>query len=293
VVLAARRAHLLAQVAEECRAAGGDALAVPTDVTRESDVDALRDATLAQWGRIDVWVNNAGTTLFALLDEGEFSLHRRVIETNLLGAIYAARVVLPVFRRQRAGTLINVSSLLGAIGQTYVPSYAISKFGMRGLTEALRADIADEPNIHACTVLPYAVETPHFQSGGNMVGRAAHPMPPVQYSEDIARAIASVAQRPQRVRHVPRYVVFGVALHRVLPRTTERVLRRALTRFHFGAPQATTEGNLFVPTADAGPIRGDRRPLVSSVGLALWTARELLSIVATSIARRLRGAAKE
>ena len=287
-MLAARRADLLADVANECRAAGGEALAVPTDVTREADVDALRDATLAEWDRIDVWVNNAGTTLFALLDQGDFTLHRRVIETNLLGSVYCARVVLPVFRRQRAGTLINISSVLGQVGQTFVPSYAISKFGVRGLSEAVRADVADEPGICICTVLPYAVETPHFESGANLVGRQAHPMAPALSAERVARAIVSVARRPRRQVHIPRYVPIGLALHRVFPRTTERLLRHALVRFHLGAPQSVTEGNLFVPTRDAGPTRGDRRPLVSTVGLALWVARELVAMLGSAIARRLR-----
>ena len=288
VVLAARRGHLLTDIAKECRAAGGEAIAVPTDVTREADVDALRDAALAEWDRVDVWVNNAGTTMFALLDQGDFALHRRVIETNLLGATYAARVVLPVFRRQRAGTLINISSVLGEVGQTFVPSYLISKFGVRGLSEAVRADVADEPNIHVCTVLPFAVQTPHFESGGNLVGRQAHPMSPAISPERVAQAIVSVARRPRRQVHIPRYARLGVALHNLLPRTTERLLRHALMKFHFGAPQPVTEGNLFVPTSDDGPTRGDRRPLIGTAGLALWAAREFLVIVGSAIARRLR-----
>ena len=288
MVLAARREHLLSEAAAACRAVGGEALAVPTDVTQEREVDALRDAALARWGRIDVWVNNAGTTLFALLDQGDFSLHRRVIETNLLAAVYAARVVLPVFRRQRAGTLINVSSVLGEIGQTFVPAYAISKFGLRGLTEALRADVADDPNIHICTVLPYAVQTPHFESGANLIRRQAHPMSPVQSTDRVARVIVDVTQRPRRQRYVPRYAPIGLILHRLLPRTTERLLRHALIQFHFGAPQPSTEGNLFVPVADHGSTRGDRAPLIKSGALALWAARDFTKIAASAIARRLR-----
>lgn len=287
LVLAARRAGLLVDLSKECREAGGDALVVPTDVTRESDVDGLRDAALAEWNRIDVWVNNAGTTLFAALDEGDFTLHRRVIETNLVGAVYGARVVLPVFRRQRAGVLINVSSVLGSIGQTFVPAYAISKFGVRGLSEAVRADVADEPKIGVCTVLPYAVETPHFASGGNLIGRRAHPMSPAISPERVAHAIVSLARRPRRQVYIPRFAPIGVALHSIWPRTTEKLLRHALIRFHFGAPQPNTDGNLFAPIADSGPIRGDRRPLIGAAGLALWAARELLVIVGSAIVRRL------
>jgi NAD(P)-dependent dehydrogenase (short-subunit alcohol dehydrogenase family) len=179
---------------------------VLTDITRPADIERLVDETLARWGQIDVWVNNAGTTLFARLDEGEFEAHRQVLETNLIGAMYAARLVIPVFRRQGRGTLINVGSLLSQIGQAFVPSYVISKFGLQGLTETLRTEFADDEEIHVCTVLPYATDTPHFQDAGNQIGRRAHAMPFVQDPERVAAAIVDVVARPRRQRYVPRYV---------------------------------------------------------------------------------------
>src|SRR5690606_38778192 len=102
--------------------------------------------------------------LFALLEEASFEEHRRVIETNLFGAMLAARAVLPVFRAQGSGVMVNVGSVLSQVGQPFVPSYTISKFGLRGLSEVLRVELADEPAIQVCTLLPYAVDTPHFQS---------------------------------------------------------------------------------------------------------------------------------
>jgi NAD(P)-dependent dehydrogenase (short-subunit alcohol dehydrogenase family) len=95
VVLAARREASLREVAALCEDYGGAALVVVTDTTCEADVQRLVDETLRRWGRIDVWVNNAGTTLFARLEEGEFAAHRRVLETNLIGPMYAARLVVP------------------------------------------------------------------------------------------------------------------------------------------------------------------------------------------------------
>lgn len=108
-------------------------------IGRATALERLRDIALETWGRVDVWVNNAGTTYFARLDEGDMRAHRRVIETNLIGAMVAARCVLPVFRRQRSGTLINVGSVLSQVGQPFVPAYVVSKFGVRGLSEAVRA----------------------------------------------------------------------------------------------------------------------------------------------------------
>lgn len=156
----------MSDTAERYRQQGAEALVVVTDVTQEADVRALLDAALARFGRIDVWVNNAGVTLFAALEDAPFEEHQRVIETNLYGAIHGARAVVPVFRRQKRGVMINVGSILGKVGQPFVPSYVISKFALRGLTEALRAELADEPDFHVSSLLPYAMDTPHFESGG-------------------------------------------------------------------------------------------------------------------------------
>lgn len=98
-------------------------------------------------GRIDVWVNNAGVTAFAALDDGSFDIHRRVIETNVFGSMYGARAAIPIFRRQGHGILVNVSSTLGKVGQPYVPSYVVSKFAVRGLSETLRTALADHPDV--------------------------------------------------------------------------------------------------------------------------------------------------
>ena len=113
VVLAARGLAALEEVATRCRPAGGEALATDTDGTDEEAEPRLAARALELTGRIDVWVNNAGVTAFAPLLEGPFEDHRRVIETNVYGPIFGARAVLPIFRRQRAGVLINVSSVLG------------------------------------------------------------------------------------------------------------------------------------------------------------------------------------
>ena len=86
---------------------------------------------------------------------------------NLIGAMHGARAAIPTFRRQHRGTLINIGSVVSHVGQAFVPSYVISKFGVRGLSEALRVELADEPDIHVCTLFPYAIDTPHFQTARN------------------------------------------------------------------------------------------------------------------------------
>jgi NAD(P)-dependent dehydrogenase (short-subunit alcohol dehydrogenase family) len=278
LVLAARRVDELEKTAQGCRERGGEAMVVETDVTSEDAVKRLVAAAIDRWGRIDLWINNAGVTLFARIEEGDLADHRRVIETNLFGAIHGARAVVPVFRRQRSGTMINVASVLSKVGNPFVPSYTISKFGLAGLSEALRVELAEHPDIHVCTLYPYAIDTPHFEDGANALGLQASAMPPMQSPEAIARALVGLARRPRRHRFVPRIAVLGLAAHWMFPRLTERLLLRALWRFHLGRVEPTTDGNLFEPASGEATVHGHRPPRVSTPAFVLWSAREILRI---------------
>lgn len=284
VVLAARRRDALEETAALCRMADGDgdAAVVVTDVTREDDVRGLAESAIARAGRIDVWVNNAGVTVFAPLEEAPFEEHRRVMETNVYGAMFAARAVMPIFRRQKRGVMINVGSILSKVGQPFVPSYVISKFALRGVTEALRAEVADEPDIHVCSLLPYAMDTPHFESGANRVGRDAHPMPPIQSPEKVARVLVRMAAAPVRERHVPGIAVLGLAWHWLMPRTVERLILDILRQWHFGrVPERPNPGNLYAPdAADPSTVHGTRPPLVATPTLFAWAAGRLVRLFA-------------
>lgn len=277
VVLAARSVEALEETAAKCRAEGSKALVVPTDVTVEDDVMRLAERALEVTGRIDIWVNNAGVTAFGALEDGPFEIHRRVIETNLFGAMYGARAVMPIFRHQRAGVMINVGSILSKIGQPYVPSYVISKFAVRGLTETLRTATADDPDIHICSLLPYAIDTPHFQEGANLMGLDARAMPPTQSPEKIARALVRLIERPRREVHVPRLATAFLALHAVAPRLVERGILHVLREWHFGhqrLPNST--GNLYLPTTPEGHTHGDRPARASLARVLVWTAGHFL-----------------
>jgi hypothetical protein len=184
--------------------------------------------------------------------------------------------------------LINVGSVLSQIGQTYVPAYVISKFGLRGLSEAVRADVADVPGIQVSTILPYAVDTPHFQDAANATGKQARAMQPIQEPERVASAMVDLAVRPRRQRYVPRYIVAGLALHWLWPSATELLLRRALSTFHLVGQQRATQGNLYSPAATGGSVHGTRRPVISRTLFAMWLAREIVTMSAGWLHSTLR-----
>lgn len=111
VVLAARRTDVLNDVAGQATAAGGTPLVVTTDVANAQDVQKLAAAAVQRFGRIDVWINNAGIGAIGAFDTIPVEDHARVIDVNLKGVIYGSHVALQQFRKQRAGVLVNVGSV--------------------------------------------------------------------------------------------------------------------------------------------------------------------------------------
>lgn len=283
VVLAARRAALLRDLAAECAALGGLALAVPTDVTNPDAVAALARAALARFGRIDVWVNDAAVHLFGRLEDHPPAATRRVLETNVLGYTYGAQAAVAHFRSRGRGVLINVASAVAQIPQPYAAAYVMSKHAVRGLARGLRQELWLDGlrDVHVCTVMPATVDTPLFRHAANFSGRAVQAMPPVYTPEGVAETIVRLAARPQ-----PEVVVGALAravagLHRLFPGLVERAMAKQVDALHVvrGKPgPADFEGNLFTPmeagaeARDGWKARRRRSLLPVAAGLALPAA---------------------
>jgi short-subunit dehydrogenase len=212
---------------------------------------------IESFGAIDVWVNNAAVTGFGRIDEMPEELYQQIIETNLMGYVNGTRAAVSRFRKQGAGVLINVASVAGKIGQPYTSAYCTSKFGIVGLSNSVRAELLDEPNIHVCTVLPPSIDTPLFQHGANYAGRQAKPMPPVYSADRVARAILSLAVRPKREVAIGAMGKFLNTFSRVTPAMAERILARQVSKKHFSDQPASEElGNVIEPTADPYGVSG-------------------------------------
>ncbi|MFE6588964.1 SDR family NAD(P)-dependent oxidoreductase [Streptomyces sp. NPDC057781] len=175
VVLAARSEQALAEVARECEERGGRALAVPTDVSDEAAVQALAQCAADWSGRIDIWVNAAAVWSYGRFEDTPGPVFRQIVETTLLGQVYAARAVLPHFRAEGHGVLINISSLYGRLSSPYVAPYVTAKWGLLGFSEVLRQELRDTPGIAVCTILPGAVDTPIYRHAANYTGRQIRP----------------------------------------------------------------------------------------------------------------------
>ena len=162
VVLAARRADRLDQVADQCRATGGTAMAVPTDVADRRQVEALVARTMDAFGRVDVMVNNAGFGLFALVHETGEQDMRRIFETNFFGVFHGCHAVAPIMIRQRSGHIFNVSSVIGKRGTPFHGAYSATKFAIVGLSDSMRVEMRPY-GVHVTCVCPALTATEFFQ----------------------------------------------------------------------------------------------------------------------------------
>jgi short-subunit dehydrogenase len=273
LVLCARRDPALHEVATECEGLGGRALIYAADVTDEQAVQDLARHAIENLGRIDVWVNNAAVTLFSRFEETPPELYRRVIDTNLFGYVHGARAVLPCFREQGSGVLINNASIAGEIGQPYTSAYSVTKFAIRGLGECLRQELLDAPDIHVCTLLPASIDTPLFQHAANLTGRAVKPISPVIDAERVAKAIVRLAERPRRELYVGGSGRLTALQHSLMPGLTERMLARKVERDHFQKRSAPpTQGNLFAPMSEWTSVDGGWRASTPRSGAGLLLA---------------------
>ncbi|EYF06897.1 SDR family oxidoreductase [Chondromyces apiculatus] len=290
VVLAARGREKLEEVADEVRRAGGVPLVVPTDVRSEDEVKALARSALKQFGRIDVWVNNAAVSLFARTEDAPYEAYKQVIETNLFGCIHGARAVIPCFRGQGYGVLINVGSVAGIYGQAYTSAYCVTKFGIRGLGESLRQELLDTPDIHVCTLMPATIDTPIFQHAANYTGRAVQPMPPVIDTYRVAHAMVSLAERPRRELIIGWAAKLLAVQHKFAPGMTERQIARMVEDKHLQErPAPLSPGNLFQSMPELSGVsggwkhdgtQGRRKRLPAAMAVAVPTAAAVAAMAA-------------
>ncbi|AZC17728.1 oxidoreductase [Pseudomonas sp. CMR5c] len=128
--------HLVSQFGED------QVLALTLEVTRPADIDAGVAAAIERFGRIDVLVNNAGTILFGMIEDGDIAGARALFNTNVWGLTAMTRAVLPGMRARRSGTIVNISSKAGIAGFATTGFYSASKFAVEGLSEALAQEVA-------------------------------------------------------------------------------------------------------------------------------------------------------
>jgi 3-oxoacyl-[acyl-carrier protein] reductase len=191
VVLAARSLDRLQAIAQEIRASGGEAAAVSMDMTSAESIGEGIAAGVKEFGRIDILVNNAGIAKDGLAVRMKAADWEQVLATNLTGAFFAIQQVLPGMMRERWGRIVNVSSVVGEMGNAGQANYVASKAGLIGLTKALAQEIGSR-NITVNAVAPGYIETEMTEGlpqelKDKMIGRT--PLRRIGAAADVANAV--------------------------------------------------------------------------------------------------------
>lgn len=258
LILVARRKHALEDLAEECRAFGSDVLTCPVDVTYEEDVQNTVNQTISRFGGIDVLVNNAAQSILGKFEDIPMQDFRRVIETNLFGYINFIRAVLPYFKTTGKGHVINLSSVVGRLGQPFSIPYTVSKFGIVGLTESLQQEYANEKGINFSLVLPGTIDTPLFNQAANYMGVAVKAPEPVLPASDVAKAIVRLIKSPKKQVVVGPLSKYAFAAKAIAPKYFDKKFRTSVLEGHFkqSEPEQRNSGNLYQPKEEYNQISG-------------------------------------
>ena len=158
VVASARNAEALAELIAKIKSQGGDALAVVGDVAVEDDANNLVKKAVEAYGQVDIFINNAGITRDGLLLRMKNADWDAVLDTNLKGAFLCTRAVAKVMSKQRSGRIINISSVVGEMGNAGQANYCASKAGLLGLTKSVARELARR-NVTVNAITPGFITT--------------------------------------------------------------------------------------------------------------------------------------
>ncbi|MFE8886502.1 SDR family oxidoreductase [Pseudarthrobacter enclensis] len=248
LVLAARGAAALESAARDCRKRGATVVAVTADVSDAAQVEALAARAVTEFGRLDVWVNNAAVGAFGRIADVPPEDFQRILDVNIIGYVNGARAALARMTAQGGGVLINVASIVGETPLPYSAAYSMSKAAVRALSVSLRSELALDArqDVSVCTVLPATIDTPFYQHAANYTGRKPVAMPPVYTADRVAKTVLRAMRHPRR-----EVVAGGVAAHLLMlqhkatPGAVERAIARQVDRTQLRRrPAATTSGNV-------------------------------------------------
>ena len=260
VVLAARNETALNEVAKEIGRLGGRAQPIVTDVAAWEQVERLARQAVEHFGRIDTWVNNAGISAYATVEQLTVAEIERIIQVNLLGEIYGMKAALAQMKRQGQGTIVNVASALAERAVPLQAAYCASKHGIKGFTEAFRLELERERSgIMVTLIEPSSINTPLFTHARSRIGVKPMPIPPIYEPRVVAEAILFAAEHPRRT------IVAGGAgkvmttLQRISPALLDRYMLQGDRMVEAQKTDQPDDGkdNLAAPMPGSGAATGD------------------------------------
>jgi len=205
LALVSKTPEKLDAVKGEVKQIGGEAVALPTDVTNAKQVEEMAKKAFQHFGQIDILINSAFWGPPGSLEETTEDFWERTIDTTLKGPFLCTRSVVPYMRKNGGGRIVNIGSLAGKIGEDNRTAYCAAKWGLEGFSAALREELLRD-NIHVQLVSPAATDTPFWpSSGAKLTPEILERFIPV---ETIADTIVWVISQPDQV-HIPDIPVYN------------------------------------------------------------------------------------
>jgi len=223
VVIAARREDPLRQLA----AANPQLFPVVADVTSDAAVARLIETTVKEFGRIDILINNAGIGMRALVEKTKPEDARRVMEINFFGVLRCTQAALPVMRRQGAGQIVNIASVLAVIATPRNSIYCASKFALLAFSDALRLEVRSA-GIDVITILPGYTDTPFFDNLVRYDGSARMSPFAGQRPAHVAQVILRACRHRRRQVALSFLGILGGWSKRLVPGFVDWSLRRSV-----------------------------------------------------------------
>jgi NADP-dependent 3-hydroxy acid dehydrogenase YdfG len=274
----------------EIQRAGGEAIAVPTDVADAAQVETAALAVEETFGPIDVWINGAMMSVFSPVDAMRASEYRRVTEVTYLGTVHGTLAALSRMRPCNRGVIVQVGSALAYRAIPLQSAYCAAKHAVEGFTESLRTELLhDRSGVRVTMVQLPALNTPQFEWSRTRMPRRPQPVPPIYQPEVAARAIVWAADHPDRAElNVGFSTLRAILSTKFAPRLGDWYL----ARFGYEAQQDEEpvppgrQENLWEPVRGDHGAHGrfDARARPRSLHLWLTTHRGALALAASGLA---------
>lgn len=238
----------------DVEAAGGEAVAIPTDVADYEQVEHAAHAVESAFGAIDVWINNAMTTIFAPFKEITPEEFKRATEVTYLGTVYGTQAALKRMLQRGRGCIVQVGSALAYRSIPLQSAYCGAKHAIRGFTDSIRSELLhDKSKVHITMVQLPALNTPQFNWCKTKLPRHPQPVPPIFQPEVAAKAIVWAALHRRREVYVGGPTVKAIVGNKIAP----GLLDWYLAKTGYDAQQTDEPVNPNRPSNLFEPVAGD------------------------------------
>lgn len=273
----------------EVEQAGGKALVLPTDVADAEKVEAAAAKVEEEFGPIDIWINDAMTSVFSPVKQMTPDEYKRVTEVTYLGVVYGTLSALKRMLSRDKGVIVQVGSALAYRGIPLQSAYCGAKHAIQGFVDSLRAElIHDQSNVRVCMVQMPALNTPQFDWVKSRLPNKAQPVPPIYQPEVAARAIYWAAHNDRRELYVGISTVAAIEANKVAPGLLDYYLaQNGYESQQTAEPEDTNRpNNLWEPVSGDHGAHGRFDARADSSSLQLWinTHRGLIATIGLGLA---------